>query len=297
LKSIITYIINSLGRQKKISDVRFVCQYSADDPKHIECCPAQVAVIFYDSQETVCDNRNINLYSHSVFRIAPEGSDPEMLLYPPKKKFHLPALFVKQSNVFRFNDKVVGQECERSLKVGSIVNDPSQNEGILFSGLVASKIYRLIKQDIILSVQKLFTINNFILEVRFPSDNKIGANSIDCIQPFKVIISLVKDAEHIWLIRNIIHRIHIVNFCFCDMNVSRHLGYNVKQRVNLDTTLVFPEVGPLEEVQLIYSAIARLNLIDKAIILLWLEDKNYDEIASVMGITKTNVSVKVKRDN
>lgn len=50
-----------------------------------------------------------------------------------------------------------------------------------------------------------------------------------------------------------------------------------------------------EEVQLIYSAIARLNRIDKAIILLWLEDKNYDEIASVMGITKTNVSVKLVR--
>ena len=50
-----------------------------------------------------------------------------------------------------------------------------------------------------------------------------------------------------------------------------------------------------EEVQLIYSAIARLNRIDKAIILLWLENKNYDEIASVMGITKTNVSVKLVR--
>jgi RNA polymerase sigma-70 factor (ECF subfamily) len=50
-----------------------------------------------------------------------------------------------------------------------------------------------------------------------------------------------------------------------------------------------------EEVQLIYSAIARLNRIDKAIILLWLEDKDYDEIASVMGITKTNVSVKLVR--
>ncbi len=198
MKSIIAYIINSLGGQKKISDVRFVCQYSTNDTKHIECCPAQMAVIFYNSHETVCDNRNINLYSHSVFRIAPEGRDPEMLLYPPKKKFHLPALFVQHSNVFGFDDKVVGQKCERSLKVGSIVNDPSQSDRILFPGLVASKVYRLIQQDVILSVQKFFTINNFILEVRLLSNDKVGANCVDCIQPCKVIISLVKDIERLW---------------------------------------------------------------------------------------------------
>jgi len=33
------------------------------------------------------------------------------------------------------------------------------------------------------------------------------------------------------------------------MNVSRYLGYNVKQRVDFDATLVFPEVCPLEQAQ------------------------------------------------
>jgi len=249
LKSIIIYIINSLGGQKNISYVRFICQYSANDTKHIECRPAQLAVIFRNSHETVCDNCNINLHFHSVFRISPEGLDPEMLFYPPKKKFHLPALFVQHSDVFRIDDEVVGQECERPLKVGSIVNYPPQHERILFLGLIARKVYHLIKQDVILSVQKLFTINNFILEARFLSDDKVGANSVDCIQPCKVIISLVKDVERIWLIRNLIHRIYIVNFCFSDMNVSRYLGYNVKQPVNFDTTLVFPELCPLEQAQ------------------------------------------------
>lgn len=50
-----------------------------------------------------------------------------------------------------------------------------------------------------------------------------------------------------------------------------------------------------EQVQLLYSAISKLNRIDKAIILLWLEDKNYEEIATIMGTTKTNVSVKLVR--
>jgi hypothetical protein len=33
------------------------------------------------------------------------------------------------------------------------------------------------------------------------------------------------------------------------MNVSRYLGYNVKQRVNFNATLVLPEVRPLEQTQ------------------------------------------------
>ena len=50
-----------------------------------------------------------------------------------------------------------------------------------------------------------------------------------------------------------------------------------------------------ESVKLLYRTISKLNQIDKAIILLWLEEKNYEEIASIIGITKSNVSVKLVR--
>ena len=50
-----------------------------------------------------------------------------------------------------------------------------------------------------------------------------------------------------------------------------------------------------EKLKLLYRAISKLNRIDKAIILLWLEEKNYEEIASIMGTSKTNVSVKLVR--
>jgi len=50
-----------------------------------------------------------------------------------------------------------------------------------------------------------------------------------------------------------------------------------------------------EQIQLLYRAISKLNQIDKAIILLWLDEKSYDEIASILGISKTNVSVKLVR--
>jgi RNA polymerase sigma factor (sigma-70 family) len=50
-----------------------------------------------------------------------------------------------------------------------------------------------------------------------------------------------------------------------------------------------------EKVHLLYQAINTLTDIDKAIILLHLEDQDYDEIASITGLTRTNVSVRLVR--
>jgi len=50
-----------------------------------------------------------------------------------------------------------------------------------------------------------------------------------------------------------------------------------------------------EDVNRLYKAIAQLNDIDKAIILLYLEKKVYAEIGEIMGISEKNVSVKIVR--
>jgi RNA polymerase sigma-70 factor (ECF subfamily) len=50
-----------------------------------------------------------------------------------------------------------------------------------------------------------------------------------------------------------------------------------------------------EEIDQLYKAIDTLMGIDKAIILLNLEDQDYEEIAAITGLTKTNVSVRLVR--
>lgn len=50
-----------------------------------------------------------------------------------------------------------------------------------------------------------------------------------------------------------------------------------------------------EETTLLYKAISRLSKIEKAIILLYLDEKSYAEIAEIIGISKSNVSVKLVR--
>lgn len=50
-----------------------------------------------------------------------------------------------------------------------------------------------------------------------------------------------------------------------------------------------------EDLKMLLAAIRQLNEIDKSIMLLHLEDHNYDEIASIIGITKSNVGVRINR--
>jgi RNA polymerase sigma factor (sigma-70 family) len=67
------------------------------------------------------------------------------------------------------------------------------------------------------------------------------------------------------------------------------------------TTDVLPDhnedaYDPIEEkVKLMYAAIANLSKIDKAIVMLYLEDYSYIEIGEMMGITPNNVAVKMNR--
>lgn len=50
-----------------------------------------------------------------------------------------------------------------------------------------------------------------------------------------------------------------------------------------------------EEMKALYAAIEKLTDVEKSIILLYLEDKPYDEIADITGITANYVAVKMNR--
>lgn len=50
-----------------------------------------------------------------------------------------------------------------------------------------------------------------------------------------------------------------------------------------------------EQLKVMYSAIKKLNDIEKALIFLYLEDKNYEEISETLGISQVNARVKMNR--
>lgn len=50
-----------------------------------------------------------------------------------------------------------------------------------------------------------------------------------------------------------------------------------------------------EQLKLMYAAIGELNDIEKALVFLYLEDKNYSEISETLGISEVNARVKINR--
>lgn len=50
-----------------------------------------------------------------------------------------------------------------------------------------------------------------------------------------------------------------------------------------------------EQIALLYTAIKQLNDIEKALVFLYLEDKNYKEISETLGISEVNARVKMNR--
>ena len=50
-----------------------------------------------------------------------------------------------------------------------------------------------------------------------------------------------------------------------------------------------------EQLKLMYKAVKQLGDIDKALVFLYLEDKDYREISETLGITEVNARVKMNR--
>lgn len=56
-----------------------------------------------------------------------------------------------------------------------------------------------------------------------------------------------------------------------------------------------PAIDLSEEIKQLYTAICYLNKVEKALVLLWLEELSYEEIAITLGISVKNVSVRLVR--
>lgn len=80
------------------------------------------------------------------------------------------------------------------------------------------------------------------------------------------------------------------------------LTLSKKRRKGFDTVSLLPtdiyddvDEAEREQVEALYQAIRKLKESERAIILLYLEDKSYKEIASILGITISNVGARVNR--
>ena len=89
-----------------------------------------------------------------------------------------------------------------------------------------------------------------------------------------------------------IYRIAL-NTCVSYMRRERRRMLPVAAEATIEAP--FEPDGTEDRVAILYRLISTLGAIDKAVILLWLEEKSYAEIAEITGLTSTNVGVRLTR--
>ena len=63
----------------------------------------------------------------------------------------------------------------------------------------------------------------------------------------------------------------------------------------ISLTIIESESDQQENIALLYKFIEHLNELNKALILLYLDDKSYKDMAEILGISETNVATKISR--
>ena len=79
-------------------------------------------------------------------------------------------------------------------------------------------------------------------------------------------------------------------------NQERRKKRNVETvPLSIDIDLYNDDDDKSRQIQMLYDRISRLEPFDRAIILLWLENMTYEDIAGIMGISLANVTTRLFR--
>ena len=84
-----------------------------------------------------------------------------------------------------------------------------------------------------------------------------------------------------------------LNTCISSERKKKSRKDNI--HISIDINLYEDTDADSRQVQQLHKRISKLGLIDRAIVMLWLENMSYEEIGAIIGITAQNVGVKLHR--
>lgn len=120
-----------LERLEQITDaVRGECKL-AKDAHDFDNRPANLEVVFDDSNEAVSNDGNVYLDTHCVLGLSPKSFDLKMLFNPFEKQLHLPPILVKQGDVLGTEEEVVRVIDETAVQLRSIIDDSPDSTRVL----------------------------------------------------------------------------------------------------------------------------------------------------------------------
>ena len=85
-----------------------------------------------------------------------------------------------------------------------------------------------------------------------------------------------------------------MNTCITFLRHASHRPQTVPMTANVASQMAADE-DTAARLQELYRLINRLGKLERALILLWLEERSYQEMADILGLSKANVPVKLNR--
>jgi len=236
-----------LRRGKELHNVVFGKQGTAQNSHDLHDWTSKLEVVLNDSDETVCDDGNMNLNAHCIVTLSPEGLDPEVLLDPFEKELDLPSVFIKESDVLGCKIEAVRVVSERAVKIWSIVNDTPNLAWILLLVLLLREDNGLVAQDVVRSVKDVCTINDFVVRTLLLTNDKEGSGYGNVIKSGEVKVASIKDIARQWLVHEPVHSIDIMHVGIGNSVEHGNLRDDIHLRVDFDARLRTSELRPTKE--------------------------------------------------
>ena len=243
----IIWFLLILKRGEELHNVVFGKQGTAQDSHDLHDWASKFKIMLNDSDETVCDDGNMNLDTHGIVTLSPERFDPEVLLNPFEKQLNLPPVFIKESDVLGSKIEVVRVVSERAVKVWSIVDDTPDFAWILFLVLLFREDNGLVTQNVVRSVEDVCTINDFVVRSFLLTNDEEGSGYGNLVKSGEVPIASVKDIACQRLVCEPVHSVDIMHVGIGNPVEYGNLSDDIHLRVDFDTRLRTPELRPSKE--------------------------------------------------
>lgn len=240
-------ILLILRRGEEVHNVVFGKQGTTQDSHDLHDWTTKFEVVLNDSDETVCDDGNMNLNPHGIVTLSPERLDSEVLLDPFEEQLDLPSVFIKECDVLGGKVEVVRVISERAVKVWSIVDDTPDFARILLLVLLLREDNGLVAQNVVRSIKDVCTIDDLVIWSLLLTNDEEGSGYGNLIKSGEVKIASVKDIACQRLVCEPVHSVDIMHVGIGNPVEHGNLRDDIHLRMDFDARLRTPELCPTKE--------------------------------------------------